>query len=146
MTWDLWTLWLLFFSLTCSWLMSPILLNFARTSLNVSYPVSWLWLKRGAFTCFGWHCVIPCDRWRHVAHIHRYTRFNLSVYDWLVGIGAFCCPPCFACFVANRMNENTCGPIMGKSFTVAMRTRLRGVNGIEVLACLLALQQAPIEF
>ena len=51
---------------------------------------------------------------------------------------AFCCTPCFACYLAHRMNEFMCGPMCGSKFMVALRTRLRNVNGIEVAAAAFA--------
>lgn len=49
-------------------------------------------------------------------------------------LGAFCCMPCFACYVAMEMDENVCGAFCCSSF-IALRTRLRGVLGIEGSVC-----------
>lgn len=72
--------------------------------------------------------------------------FSLEGRDWTTGIcgcfehcsscmAAFCCPPCFACFLADHMNENMCGPLCMCAFCIPMRTRLRDVNDIQGSIC-----------
>lgn len=72
--------------------------------------------------------------------------FSREGRNWTTGIcgcfehcpscmAAFFCPPCFACYLADRMNENMCGPMCGSPFCVALRTRLRDVNGIKGSIC-----------
>lgn len=55
---------------------------------------------------------------------------------------AFFCLWCFNCYLANKMDEAVCGPLCnplgpccGCRFMVALRTRLRTVNGIEGSVC-----------
>lgn len=50
-------------------------------------------------------------------------------------MAAFCCFWCFNCYLSSQMDENICGPVCGSPFMVALRTRLRAVNGIEGSVC-----------
>jgi Cys-rich protein (TIGR01571 family) len=70
-----------------------------------------------------------------------------DVRDWTTGLcgcfenfgvclAGFCCMPCFMSYLASRMHESCWGPLCCHChFMIALRTRLRSVNGIKGKVC-----------